>query len=150
MDHDLAGLVDCRSRVNRLSVSEDRTSKTAGWPVPSDRTLPMHSHHPEWCGSNSESLLVLPRTRTAWGDRSFQTAAPCLWDMLPVSVKQTELLSGFKLASKPIFLLWLGKFNKHILIFRSMFSTLALPFNTVQCHEHTVHWRYTKISYYYY
>ena len=42
MDRDLAGLVDCRSRVNKLSVSEDRTSKTAGSPVPSDRILHMY------------------------------------------------------------------------------------------------------------
>ena len=41
--HDLAGLVDCRSRVNKLFVSEDRTSKTAGSPVPSDRILPMYT-----------------------------------------------------------------------------------------------------------
>ena len=33
-----------RSRVNKLSVSEDRTSKTAGSPVPADRILPMYSH----------------------------------------------------------------------------------------------------------
>ena len=57
MDHDLAGLVDCRSRVNTLSVSEDRTSKTARSPVPSDRILPMYSHIIPIVNTNASPFL---------------------------------------------------------------------------------------------
>ena len=51
------------------------------------------------CGmlwSNCESPLVVPWMRIAWGDRRFQAAVLCLWNMLPISVKQMESLSGFE------------------------------------------------------
>jgi hypothetical protein len=46
--------------------------------------------------SSSDKLLVVPRTRTSWGDRSFQKAAPHLWNALPASIRQSESLTAFK------------------------------------------------------
>lgn len=46
--------------------------------------------------SGSAGLMVVPRTRTGWGDRSFQSAAPRLWNTLPPNIKQSKSLSAFK------------------------------------------------------
>ncbi len=50
--------------------------------------------------STSQGLLVVPRTYTAWGDRSFHTAAPRLWNALPAGLRQSESLASFKAALK--------------------------------------------------
>ena len=45
-------MVDCRSRVNKLSVSKDRTFKMASLRVPSDRILPMYIYS-HICGART-------------------------------------------------------------------------------------------------
>ncbi len=46
--------------------------------------------------SASRSLLVIPSSRTTWGDRSFRRAAPHLWNSLPANVQQAPSLPAFK------------------------------------------------------
>lgn len=50
--------------------------------------------------SGNNGLLVVPRTRTLWGDRSFQAAGPRLWNALPASIRQSDTLTAFKTALK--------------------------------------------------
>ena len=40
--------------------------------------------------------LVVPRTKTLWGNRSFAAAAPKLWNSLPKNVRGAETLLTFK------------------------------------------------------
>ena len=46
--------------------------------------------------SNSDFLLVSPRTSNQYGDRSFSSAAPTLWNALPLNIKLTDKLTIFK------------------------------------------------------
>ena len=63
----IAGLVDCRSRVNKLSVSEDRISKNDRFAGSIDRVLPIYSHiaryrdqiHQHQLGSSKVSKMSL-------------------------------------------------------------------------------------------
>ena len=42
-------------------------------------------------------LLFVPKSRTkSFGDRSFEVAAPGLWNKLPLSIRQAESVAGFK------------------------------------------------------
>ena len=45
-------------------------------------------------------MLAVPRTHTAWGDRSFHKAAPQLWNALPVHLRQLKTLTSFKCGLK--------------------------------------------------
>ena len=44
----------------------------------------------------SLSLLVVPKTRTGFGDRSFEAAAPALWNSLPPAIKHSSSVKVFK------------------------------------------------------
>ena len=46
--------------------------------------------------SASSNLLVIPRTRTAYGDRAFSVAAPTLWNALPEDIRVETKLTSFK------------------------------------------------------
>ena len=46
--------------------------------------------------SNSDLLLVSPRTSNQHGDQSFSSAAPTLWNALPLNIKLTDKLTTFK------------------------------------------------------
>jgi len=47
------------------------------------------------------TLLVVPKTRSAtYGDRSFASAAPRLWNCLPVNVRDCATLQMFKKSLK--------------------------------------------------
>ena len=47
--------------------------------------------------SSTQSLLVIPKTRTStYGKRSFRTAAATLWNSIPESVKTIDSLPCFK------------------------------------------------------
>jgi hypothetical protein len=46
--------------------------------------------------SRQKSLFIQPRTLTSWGQRSFFSAAPFLWNRLPDQVKSASSLSSFK------------------------------------------------------
>ena len=45
--------------------------------------------------SASRNLLVVPPSRTTWGDRSFRGAAPQLWNSLPAGVRRSPSLPRF-------------------------------------------------------
>jgi len=42
------------------------------------------------------SLLAVPRSRTGFGDRSFEVAAPILWNSLPPTIKNSPSVQIFK------------------------------------------------------
>ena len=47
--------------------------------------------------SSSNNLLVIPKlSLKSYGDRSFQVAAPRLWNTLPNSIKSIQSLNGLK------------------------------------------------------
>ena len=46
--------------------------------------------------SSSTPLLHVPFRRTSFGKRSFSTAAPSVWNSLPVSVRDCDTLTLFK------------------------------------------------------
>ena len=46
--------------------------------------------------SSSAPLLHVPLRRTSFGKRSFSTAAPSVWNSLPVSVQNCDTLTLFK------------------------------------------------------
>ena len=51
--------------------------------------------------SSQLDLLVVPKSRTkSFGDRSFEYAAPTLWNNLPLSIRKVESVVGFKLNLK--------------------------------------------------
>ena len=51
--------------------------------------------------SSSQNLLVVPKSRTkTYGDRTFEVAAPGLWNNLPLSVRQSESVVTFKKSLK--------------------------------------------------
>ena len=50
--------------------------------------------------SSDSFLLVVPQTRTSWGDRSFSHSGPYLWNKLPLSIRSLPALSDFKTALK--------------------------------------------------
>ena len=50
--------------------------------------------------SAANSDLVVPRTHTKWGDRSFSCCGPRLWNGLPATLKQIETVAAFKRALK--------------------------------------------------
>ncbi len=50
--------------------------------------------------SSDKLLLTIPRTTTAFGDRAFSTAAPKLWNSLPLELRQCTSLEQFKTGLK--------------------------------------------------
>jgi len=40
--------------------------------------------------------VLVPRTKTKYGDRAFSVAAPTVWNSLPESVRSHETLASFK------------------------------------------------------
>jgi hypothetical protein len=54
-------------------------------------------------GSAPGALLVVPRTQTVWGDRSFCKAAPQLWNSLPCGLRLANCITSFKCALKTPF-----------------------------------------------
>lgn len=50
--------------------------------------------------STNSLKLRVPKTRTRYGDRSFQKAAPELWNNLPIRIREQTNLSLFKRALK--------------------------------------------------
>ena len=54
-------------------------------------------YRPQRClRSGDQGQLVVPRTRTKWGDRAFSVAAPILWNSLPLVLRQSPSLESFK------------------------------------------------------
>ena len=53
--------------------------------------------------SNSATLLHVPRSRTVrYGNRAFATAAPTLWNKLPIDIRICESLASFRSKLKNI------------------------------------------------
>ena len=52
--------------------------------------------------SSQSSLLhvVVPKTRSSWGDRAFSHSGPSLWNKLPLSIRNLTTLHAFKVALK--------------------------------------------------
>ena len=52
--------------------------------------------------SSDSNLLVIPKTTTAvaYGERSFATIAPKLWNQLPLAIRQSNSVDSFKRALK--------------------------------------------------
>ena len=46
--------------------------------------------------SNEKLLLIEPKSKHSWGDRSFVVAAPRLWNELPLSIRTSPSLEVFK------------------------------------------------------
>lgn len=46
--------------------------------------------------SEEHKLLTVPRTRTAYGERSMSVAGPRVWNTLPLSIRQCETYELFK------------------------------------------------------
>lgn len=46
--------------------------------------------------SSSQNLLVVPKSKTKFGDRAFSRAAPFLWNSLPEAVKSSQNTAAFK------------------------------------------------------
>ena len=46
--------------------------------------------------SVSVDLVMIPQTRTKFGDRAFSVAGPTVWNSLPESVRSAETLASFK------------------------------------------------------
>ena len=47
--------------------------------------------------SSDALLLKVPKSRTkSYGERAFQNSAPRLWNSIPLSIRQSETLAGFK------------------------------------------------------
>ena len=46
--------------------------------------------------SSHTAQLVVPRTRNLWGTRSYSSAAPCVWNSLPRSIRECTTLPMFK------------------------------------------------------
>jgi hypothetical protein len=46
--------------------------------------------------SNKGKLLSLPRTKTKWGTKAFSSAAPAVWNKLPLHVRSCGTLSSFR------------------------------------------------------
>ena len=69
-----------------------------------DKTLPPYLsaalsvyHPPRTLRSSSEKLLHCPnRNLKTAGDRSFSSQAPCVWNSLPISLRNAQSLSIFK------------------------------------------------------
>ena len=52
---------------------------------------------PRTLRSTNELSLVIPRSRTKlFDDRSFMHAAPVLWNLLPLNIREAPTLSCFK------------------------------------------------------
>jgi hypothetical protein len=50
--------------------------------------------------SSDQFLLTVPRTFTAFGDRAFSSAAPKLWNLLPLELRQCTSIEHFKTGLK--------------------------------------------------
>ena len=46
--------------------------------------------------SSDQHLLYLPRTRTVTGGRAFSSAAPKIWNSLPISIRSSPSIASFK------------------------------------------------------
>ena len=46
--------------------------------------------------SSQQVLLDIPRSKHRWGDQAFSTAAPRLWNKLPLKIRQSPSLDSFK------------------------------------------------------
>lgn len=54
-------------------------------------------YKPRRCLRSAEQFqLVVPRTRTNWGNRAFSVAAPALWNSLPLAIRQCPSLNSFQ------------------------------------------------------
>ena len=105
------------------------TAPCTVWPQPIYIAELLQEHVPcRELRSASRSLLVVPPSRTTWGDRSFSRAAPQLWNSLPASVQQSPSLPAFKNHLKPTF----------TLLQTGDFYLFYFYFYFVQCHEHTM------------
>ena len=50
--------------------------------------------------SSSKFLLCTPKTVSSYGDRAFSSSAPKLWNLLPLDIRCSKSLSGFKSSLK--------------------------------------------------
>lgn len=62
----------------------------------SELLKPVAETHDRHLRSWSNGTLAVPRSRTAVFDRSFSVSAPKLWNSLPVAVRNSQTLNGFK------------------------------------------------------
>ena len=61
------------------------------------KELIVKQHRSRNLRSNSQQLLVVPRSTTAtYGDRAFSVCAPKLWNDLPTDIKNSDCLLSFK------------------------------------------------------
>ena len=59
--------------------------------------LIFRSNQPRLLRSNSQNLLVCPRSKSVrYGDRSFAVAAPTLWNSIPQHLRMCESTDHFK------------------------------------------------------
>ena len=54
--------------------------------------------------SSSNGTLAVPRSRTPVFDRSFSVSAPRLWNSLPIDIRNSTTLNGFKNSLRKVFL----------------------------------------------
>ena len=56
-------------------------------------------------------ILLVPRVKTAYGDRAFSVAAPRLWNALPANLRKSETINYFKAHLKHLLF---SNFNQYI------------------------------------
>ena len=57
----------------------------------------IETHNPKRAlRSCDKNLLIVPRSRTRYGDRAFSKAAPSLWNVLPQNIKSAKTVAEFK------------------------------------------------------
>lgn len=50
--------------------------------------------------SSSQNLLMIPKTNSIYGDRSFAVAAPTEWNRMPKYLRQIDSITHFKTSLK--------------------------------------------------
>ena len=65
---------------------------------------PVSETHSRSLRSSVNGTLSVPRSRTSLFDRSFSSSAPRIWNSLPISVRNSSTLNGFKNSVKEV--LW--------------------------------------------
>ena len=139
---------------HRLCFSPAPGPSLSKWPCPSVHSELLRGSVPSrTLRSTPRALIpVVPRTRTASGDRSFQTCCS-----LPLEHACCQLVSnegggsGLKLASKtrpfttPTW--WILQTQRPYWVFKACLAVSVLTLYSAM-HEHTADWHCTTVSYY--
>ena len=63
---------------------------------------PVFKTHSRSLRASVNGTLSVPRSRTSLFDRSFSSSAPRIWNSLPISVRNSSSLNGFKNSLKEV------------------------------------------------